>query len=389
MRKISLFFLITVLVLTTCVFAVGAENAELTTVDSWNLTLTDEIAANFYVNIADGVASDATMKVTDGYGTWYYPVTDAEQDQKGNYIFTARIAAAQMTDTISLQLVSGKEVGTVHTYCAADYGRYIMDNSNSDSTKALVLAMLNYGARAQLYFEHNTDNLANAGYVTDCTADMPASADVIVNGKANGVTFYGATLLFQSKVTTRFYFTVTGDINTYTFATADDSTYEAVYKNGLYYVDVPGILPQDYAQTIEMSVTDGTDALQISYSPMYYISRMYAKSESEVLRNLMVAMYQYHTVAVAYLEEAQTEVYNIQYNGLSGASHNNPATYTAATAAQIVLEAPSARYGYRFDGWYVDDTLVTSLEGWTGDVTLTAKWTLINDDIELPDMPIK
>ena len=120
MRKISLFFLIAVLVLTSCVFAVGAESTGLTTVDYWNLTLTDEIAANFYVDINGGVASNAQMKVTDGYGTWYYPVADAKKDQKGNYIFTARIAAAQMTDTISLQLISGEEVGAVHTYCAAD-----------------------------------------------------------------------------------------------------------------------------------------------------------------------------------------------------------------------------------------------------------------------------
>ena len=182
---------------------------------------------------------------------------------------------------------------------------------------------------------------------------------------------------------------MTGDVKTYTFTTADGNTYAPVAKNDLYFVDVPGILPQDYDQAIELSVTDGTDSLKIGYSPMCYISRMYAKSEKETLRNLMVAMYQYHTVATEYLGEFQTEVYNIRYTGLGGASHNNPTTYTVATAGQVVLENPSARSGYRFDGWYVDDTLVTSLAGWTGDVTLTAKWTMINDDIELPDMPIK
>lgn len=389
MRKISLFFLMTVLVLTVCVFSVGAENTELTTVRSWNLTLTDEIAANFYVDIADGVASDAKMQVTDGYGTWLYPVSEAKKDASGNYIFTARIAAAQMTDTISLQLISGEDVGAVHTYRAADYGRYIMENGYSDSTKAIVKALLNYGARAQLYFDHRTDDLANAGYAADLTADMPASTNAIASGNVNGIKFYGASLLFHSKVTTRFYFTVTGDINTYTFATADGKSYTRDSKNGLYYVDVADIMPQDYDQTIELSVTDGTDTLKVSYSPMCYISRMYAKSESETLCNLMVAMYQYHTVAEAYLDEVQTQVYNIQYSGLQGASHNNPATYTVAASGQLVLEAPSARPGYRFDGWYVGDTLVTSLAGWTGDLTLTAKWTQIEEGIVLPDVPIQ
>ena len=82
------------------------------------------------------------------------------------------------------------------------------------------------------------------------------------------------------------------------------------------------------------------------------------------------------------------KVYTIQYSGLEGATHSNPTTYTAKTAAQVVLKNPSDRPGYRFAGWHVGDTPVTSLAGRTGDLTVTAKWTQqITDGIELPVVP--
>lgn len=82
------------------------------------------------------------------------------------------------------------------------------------------------------------------------------------------------------------------------------------------------------------------------------------------------------------------KVYKIRYSGLEGATHSNPATYTAKTAAQVVLKSPSARPGYQFAGWYVGEALVTSLAGRTGDLTVTAKWVQqITEGIELPIVP--
>ena len=86
--------------------------------------------------------------------------------------------------------------------------------------------------------------------------------------------------------------------------------------------------------------------------------------------------------------EEQEQVYTITYENLSGATHNNPASYTKDTAASIVLTPPTERPGYTFEGWYIGDTKVDSLAGFSSDVILTAKWKENSNDgaIELPEV---
>ena len=61
--------------------------------------------------------------------------------------------------------------------------------------------------------------------------------------------------------------------------------------------------------------------------------------------------------------------YNIEYTGLEGVTHSNPATYTIETAT-ITFTAPSNRDGYVFKGW----TPASIAKGSTGDKTVTATW---------------
>ena len=81
-----------------------AVTTELDKVASWNLSLGDDISANFYVTISDEIAQNAVMNISIGGVKREYPVSTANRDLNGNYIFTADLAAAQMTDTITLQL---------------------------------------------------------------------------------------------------------------------------------------------------------------------------------------------------------------------------------------------------------------------------------------------
>ncbi len=80
-------------------------------------------------------------------------------------------------------------------------------------------------------------------------------------------------------------------------------------------------------------------------------------------------------------------VFRITYEGLMGATHKNPDTYTAATASAIIFTAPSAIDGYSFDGWYVNGVKITSLAGFAQDITITAQWTVNSGGvIVLPDV---
>ena len=62
----------------------------------------------------------------------------------------------------------------------------------------------------------------------------------------------------------------------------------------------------------------------------------------------------------------------------NGTGHNNPTSYTVETNT-IVLKDAAAKIGYNFEGWYNNSNeKVTEIKkGTTGDITLTAKWSLI------------
>lgn len=77
--------------------------------------------------------------------------------------------------------------------------------------------------------------------------------------------------------------------------------------------------------------------------------------------------------------------YAITYEGLEGATHSNPATYTIEDA-EIVFSAPSARTGYTFTGWTPASIAAGSHEnktvtaGWAGEEP-AADYKLISADV--------
>ncbi len=72
--------------------------------------------------------------------------------------------------------------------------------------------------------------------------------------------------------------------------------------------------------------------------------------------------------------------YTITYENVTGATNTNPTTYTVEDAITL---APATKDGYTFDGWKnAEGDVVTSIAaGTTGDITLTAAWTVIDYNI--------
>ena len=253
-------------------------------VSGWNLTLGDNIGVNFVMNVAEADVVSFTV------------AGNAVEAVQSGSTYTISLAAAQMTDEIVIS-VNGEALE--NTYSVRQYADYILNEENdySEEAKALVKEMLNYGTKAQTYFGYNADNLANAD-ITDAGAEAvsaDAAPEMVVSGSVDGISFYGASLVFRDRIAVRYYFTVTGDISGYTF-TANGIKYEPVLKDGLYYIEVAEINPQELGNAITVLVND---TLSVSYSPMNYIVRMSDKG-SENLKALMQALYNYYLKAVAY-----------------------------------------------------------------------------------------
>lgn len=269
-------------------------------IKQWNLSLGDDIGLNFYVQISDSLAENAVMHITVDGKTTSASAKDVEKSEDGCYIFKANVAAAQMTTPIELNLVSGS-YSVSGSYTVRQYADVILAGEYSNTTKALVQKMLRYGGKAQSYFGYNTGDMADKD-ISQTTAQVPAdTVNVEVTGKANGIAFYGASLLFESKTAVRYYFSTNGNIADYTFTVAGQ-TYTPVKKDGLYYVDVDGINPQDLDTAITVQVTDGTHVLSVTYNPMSYIIRMYNGKGSESMKALLQAMYGYHLAAKDYVK---------------------------------------------------------------------------------------
>ena len=103
----------------------------------------------------------------------------------------------------------------------------------------------------------------------------------------------------------RFYFKASAQaISEVTFtASVGDEVIDAdmvAHKSGdMYYVEVSDIAPNRLNDLVTISV----DGFNVSYSPFFYMHRMYYRAtSSDTLRQLMDAMYNYYLYAVAYLE---------------------------------------------------------------------------------------
>lgn len=264
-----------------------------------SMTLKDNLDLNFYV-AADETALETTqISLTVGADTQTLSLSDGVYDAAtGNYKFSAPLAAAQMTESVTFTLTVGQAVLETGSYTVRDYADSILSGSYSDETKNLVKEMLNYGGYAQLYFDCNTDDLAHTDIRDAGLQAVPEQAEMSMEDSSGVLDLYGASLVFRSRIAVRLY--VTGDVTGCSF-TVNGVPAEVTKKDGKHYVELADILPQDLDEAITIVATDAAgDTLTVTYSPMDYMVRMNRRG-SKTLQDLVKAMYNYHLAAEEYL----------------------------------------------------------------------------------------
>ena len=175
-----------------------------------DLQLGEDLTMRFYANISDEHAADGVMTVTvDGQTYKTYTVSEMTAGDNG-YVFPVALGAPQMTAQVKLTLVSGGATVLEKTSSIREYADAILAGNYTGELKSLVKWMLNYGAAAQGYFGVNTEQPANAGYELESNQTIPEEVpSVDVSDELSGVSFYGTSMVFRSKIALRFYFTVT------------------------------------------------------------------------------------------------------------------------------------------------------------------------------------
>lgn len=263
------------------------------------LYLGDDLCMHFYADLGAADAANGVMTVTVGgevYGT--YSVKDMAVNESGYYDFSVNLGAPEMTQSISLVLTSGGETVLHKQYSIREYAQYLLNGNYNDETKDLVLQLLNYGAKAQMFFNYKTDALANAGNEIQSIYPIPDRLpEIQITGSVDGIRYYGSAMVFRSKVAMRHYFQTAGNIAQYEIS-VNGNKKQPVSKDGLYYIEVADINPQDMDTAMTVSVTDGTDTQFFGYSPMNYIVRMYNKEDTaQALKNMLLAANGYFQAA--------------------------------------------------------------------------------------------
>ncbi len=213
-----------------------------------------------------------------------------ELDQEGNaYVIACTdIAAKEMVDKTTVMVYNGNdEIVSSATTSIRDYAMSMLETTDNDSLKTLIVDTLNYGAATQEYLGYKTDDLANA-YLTE---EQKAYATEYVQNALplpiyENKNLFGTSLSVRDTFTLKFYFknitadmTATISMSDGTVYTIDGSAFKN-YKNGIMIIDVDGFTVYEAGEMIECTVTDadGNVVATASQSIANYLVSMIRKN---------------------------------------------------------------------------------------------------------------
>ena len=270
----------------------------------YSLSLTGNIGVNFYMELSNKIIADkdAYMQFTLPNGTiTKVLVSEAQTNttinaEKTYYRFPCEVASYEMTQDIKAQMFDGNgKCGKEYTYTVRDYAQYLIDHVDLyQDAYPFAVAMLNYGACSQKYFNKAVDELANK-YLNDNELEIldrfEGYIDNFVANKAENKVlgqFAGLSMVLKSETTLNIFYEPKEGIDVSKLNFIVDGKEITPVKRGQYYIlSLENIKANELGNSKKFTVTDGTNTLSGDYCAMMYCYQVLQAKEGTYADDLV------------------------------------------------------------------------------------------------------
>ena len=250
-------------------------------------------------------------------------VTDPDSEYYGQYRATFNVAAKEMTDVVIAKILTNDDNVIATTKMSVkEYVKQLKEIVEEKETptekdlqlKALLDAMLYYGAAAQKEFNYNINNPASTADLDTVLAGIKVEVfgkSVVSKGISKDfVDLSKVSLLLKDNTVLRVYLTAGEGVNLSTdyvmSADVADASNFNVQEN---YMEITNISAKDLDKMQTFTITqnnvaeDETPAVTtVVYSPLHYAKAIVEGGSTDPdLVNVAKALYNYHVCAKAYL----------------------------------------------------------------------------------------
>ena len=292
------------------------------TVYGYQVVINGNFDLKYYIDLSKEAANDTDAYIEFKVGDKVQKVKQRETSN-GHYVYTCEVPVAQIGDKVTATLHYKDKSYALTQYSVKDYLNTIVQNKDKKEEygKAadIASAILNYGARAQLYFGYKTDSLVYSA-LPDAEikkVDSILAQDIkkaITNKESgnlenNDFKYCGASLVCKSDTGMKLYFENKNSLSLkeiekkYDISVKDCKKQVSKSINGnMICITINDLNATELDDNFVVQITNkqnSSQSMSVSTSPYIYIKKSMDSGNTKLI-NLSKAMYWYSQKAMEY-----------------------------------------------------------------------------------------
>ena len=292
------------------------------TVYGYQVVINGNFDLKYYIDLSKEAANDTDAYIEFKVGDRVQKVKQRETSN-GHYVYTCEVPVAQIGDKVTATLHYKDKSYALTQYSVKDYLNTIVQNKDKKEEygKAadIASAILNYGARAQLYFGYKTDSLVNSALpdaeIKKVDSILAQDIKKAITNKENGVLenndfkYYGDSLVCKSDTGMKLYFENKNSLSLkeiekkYDISVKDCKKQVSKSINGnMICITINDLNATELDDNFVVQITNkqnSSQSMSVSTSPYIYIKKSMDSGNAKLI-NLCKAMYWYSQKAMEY-----------------------------------------------------------------------------------------